>query len=533
MVAAFLALVSVIPVEAQHQPSHAIPRIPQSLLERPTIVRPGVGAVHDAVDTTSVEAQQFYDQGVTYLHSYVWVEAARSFHQALRADPGLAVAHAGLSVAYVELSKPEEARAALASAQRLVSGRSPHDRRHVEIRALQAAAEGAPADASRLAAYRTALGRAVEDFPTDVEFLLLRGLATSTDPFERGQGCGADAVPLFERARARAPRHPGVHHYLTHALENSDRIQEALTEAREYARLAPEVPHAHHMLGHDLRRAGQVADAIAQFETADRLQRAYFAREKIPASYDWHHHHNLDLLAQSYQYVGRMARAEEILRASFDLPSNLVVQLFNKREWPAFLRARGRGDEALAAARVLVAHPHPLVQATGHIEAGYAQAALGQLAEAMTSYNNALRLLRSGPEGAPIASDALLGLQGELLLRTAARDKGRAMIEEAARRVRSRPGPDNWAQALFTLEAMGRVARAVGDWDLADRLASHMREHDAGYGGTHYAIGLVAERQGRAGEARTAFAEAVQRWSGADPTLPELLDARKRLVPSR
>ena len=156
MVAAFLALVSVIPVEAQHQPSHASPRIPQSLLERPTIVRPGVGAVHDAVDTTSVEAQQFYDQGVTYLHSYVWIEAARSFHQALRADPGLAVAHAGLSVAYVELSKPEEARAAFASAQRLVSGRSPHDRRHVEIRALQAAAEGAPADASRLAAYRTA-----------------------------------------------------------------------------------------------------------------------------------------------------------------------------------------------------------------------------------------------------------------------------------------------------------------------------------------------------------------------------------------
>ncbi len=33
------------------------------------------------------EAQAFYDQGLAYLHSYVWIEAARSFNQALRIDP--------------------------------------------------------------------------------------------------------------------------------------------------------------------------------------------------------------------------------------------------------------------------------------------------------------------------------------------------------------------------------------------------------------------------------------------------------------
>jgi len=537
VLAALFALVSVASSDAQHQPSHAIPPIPQALIERPTVVRAGVGTAHDTVQTTSAEAQRFYDQGLAYLHSYVWIEAARSFHQALRADPELAVAHAGLNLAYVELNKPEEARGALATArrlaERLAGSRARHDRRHVEVRALQAAAEAAPADPAKLAAYRTALWQAGEDFPRDVEFLLLQGLATSHDPSERGQGTGAAAAPFFDRARQQAPAHHGPRHYLTHALENAGRIPEALAEAREYARLAPDIPHAHHMLGHNLRRADRVADAIAEFEAADRLQRAYFTRENVPASYDWHHHHNLDLLAQSYQYVGRIAKAESLFRASFDLPSNLVTQLFNKREWPAFLRGRGRHAEALAAARVLVSHPHPLVQATGHIEAGFAHAALGQLGEATSSYNAALRLLRGSPEGAPMAADALLALQGELLLRTAARDKGRGMLEQVAERVRARPGPDNWAQALFTLEAMGRVAREVGDWDLANRLARHIYDHDAGYGGSHYALGLVAERQARTDDARTAFTEAVKRWSGADAAMPEPADARKRLATLR
>ena len=42
-----------------------------------------------------------------------------------------------------------------------------------------------------------------------------------------------------------------------------------------------------------------------------------------------------------------MAKAEALLKASFAIPSSLVVQEFNKREWPVFLLARGRPQEAL------------------------------------------------------------------------------------------------------------------------------------------------------------------------------------------
>jgi hypothetical protein len=62
---------------------HRVPSVPDELLNRPVPLRSGIGAAHDAVATKSKEAQAFYDQGLAYLHSYVWIEAARSFNQAL------------------------------------------------------------------------------------------------------------------------------------------------------------------------------------------------------------------------------------------------------------------------------------------------------------------------------------------------------------------------------------------------------------------------------------------------------------------
>src|SRR5437762_7906666 len=104
-----------------------------SLAERPVALRSGIGSAHDAVSTTSKQAQAFYDQGLSYLHSYVWLEAARSFNQALRLDPKLAMAHLGLTIAYSELNAAAAAHAALDRARALAA--TDHDRTHVDARA--------------------------------------------------------------------------------------------------------------------------------------------------------------------------------------------------------------------------------------------------------------------------------------------------------------------------------------------------------------------------------------------------------------
>ena len=501
--------------------------VPQALLERPVTLRTGIGRAHDATSTKSAEAQGFYDQGLAYLHSYVWIEASRSFHQALRSDSGLALAHVGLSYAYIEVNKPTEARQAIERARALIPKVTDHERHHIEARALQMAAEDAPRDTAKLAAYRKALDTALAAFPDDVELILKRGMAESPDPADRGQGSVPASIPYFERALRASPNHMGARHYLAHAHENSNRVAESLSNAAAYAAQAPEVPHAIHMHGHELRRAGRPVEAAAQFEAADKVQRAYFAREKIGAELDWHHQHNLDLLAATYQYLGQMKKAEPLLKQSFGLPSNLLVQLVHKREWPAYLLARNRPAEALAAAQVLIAHPNPLVQAAGHVEAGFALLAVNRVADGGAASNAALRGLKSSPGGQDLVFIGLEALQGEFRLRTAQREQGRKMMESAAQKWRSLPGPDAWSQSLFRLEAMARTARAVGDWALATRMAQLMAEHDPAYFGSHYALALVAQHDGNLPAARREFDLALKAWATADKDLPELAIARK------
>lgn len=508
-------------VLGQHGP-HVIPSIPQELLERAVTLRTNIGVAHDDAGTASKEAQAFYDQGLAYLHSYVWIEAARSFHQALRSDPDLALAHVGLSCAYIELSRTALAKQAIATAQGLSAKAGDHVKRHVGARALQMAAEDAPRDPAKLAAYRNALDEAIAAYPNDVELLLLRGMAESPDPADRGQGSVIASLPFYERALKVSADHFGARHFMAHAYENSGRMKDAVDAALSYSSQASAVPHARHMYGHELRRMGRVAEAIAQFEAADKLQREYFAAEKIGAEYDWHHQHNLDLLAASYQYVGQMRKAEALLEQSFALPTNLLVQAVNKREWPAFLLARSRPEEAYAAAQSLVKHPHPVVQATGHIEAAFALLAMNRPGDAAPTANAALKALRAAPDGQGLAAIALDALQGEFMLRTAQREKGRQAMERAAQKWRSLPGPDAWTQALFRLEALARAARQVGDWALAARLAQLMLEHDPDYAGTHFALGLVAQHDGNTPTARREFELAVKAWASADKDLAEL-----------
>ena len=96
-----LLLVCTGPVRGQDDPHAgcAMPPsyVPAELLERTIPLRTGLGNSHEAVTSKSPQAQTFYDQGLNYLESYVWIEASRSFHQALRNDPNLAMAYLGLS----------------------------------------------------------------------------------------------------------------------------------------------------------------------------------------------------------------------------------------------------------------------------------------------------------------------------------------------------------------------------------------------------------------------------------------------------
>jgi len=520
---------------AQGEADDAPMSFPAELLERPVTLRPGTGAqtISDPVTTVSKEAQAFYTQGVAYLHGYVFIEAARSFNQALRIDSKLAMAYVGLSRAYAGLNVWEAARAALDQARGLASGASPREQLRIALRARQLAAITDNGNALKFSEYKKALDDALAAYPQDVELWLLRGNAEEASAAGRGQHGGAASIPFYEKALQLVPDHIAAHHYLTHSLENVERIAEALKHGEAYARLAYAVPHALHMYGHDLRRVGRVSDAIAQFRRADQLEQEYYKAENIPSQFDWHHEHNLDLLSTSYQHQGQMKDAERLMQQAFAIPSMLDTLEFNKKQWPQFLIARGRLGEALSAALTLSRSRWDIVRAIGYIFVSHAEMALNDLPDASEAAKSALREMQAMGSRAALVVPYMEALQGEFFLRTGQAEKGRTMLKQVVGRIRAEAGPDAWTQALFRLEALASTARNAGDWQLAETLARQMLEHDPAYAGSHYALALVAEHKNDNVMAITEYTEAEKLWRNADADLPELQQARARLAALR
>ena len=502
--------------------------VPAELLDRPVPKRTGIGNSHETVTTASADAQAFYDQGLNYLESYVWIEAARSFRQALRLDPKLAMAYLGLSYAHSGLENPAAARVFLEKAKGLAAGASERERRRIGIREKQLAAMEDLEDGAAFLAYKKSIDEALAADLDDPQLWLLRGNAEEANASGRGQRGTAPSAAFYQRVLQLVPDHASAHHYLVHTYETIGRIEKALEHGEAYARLAPSIPHAAHMWAHDLRRVGRIDDAIEQFRKTDALERAYYEAEGIDPKLDWHHGHNLDLLATCYQHKGQMRLAERTMLESKALGDADAYRAFNLRALPNFLIHRGRYEEALAAARDLTRSTFPQAKTVGHALAGEALIGLGRAGEARKQLDAARAALEKVPRvvaGVTPSRGAVEpwveSLRGELLLRSGKTQEGREVLMEVARRLRGIPGPDAWVQTLFRLEMIARAAIDAGDWELADHAAAQMLDHDAAYGGSHLALARVLEHKGdpRAGE---ELAAAKRFWRDADPDLPEL-----------
>jgi protein-disulfide isomerase len=487
--------------------------------------------VHEKTTTTFPEAQAFYDQGLNYLSSYVWIEAARSFHQALRLDPSLAAAYAGLCDVYVQLQDVPAARVAIDKAQSLAGPVTDIERQRIEIRRRQVGFLEDKQNVDKFVAYRRAIYDALMANPLDPGLWIWRGFADEGPGAGHGQTGDLDSIAFYQAALVVSPNNSAAHHYLAHSYENIGRTEEALFHSEAYLRVSSSIPHAHHMRGHELRRAGRIEDAIEEFRTANDLENAYYRAEKIPAEYDWHRPHNLSLLAMCHQLLGQMKVAEQLLRESFSLPAHGDLMEFGRKQWPEFLLARGRPQEALEQAETLTQSSSMMARFAGHTLKGRALVAMNRIGEAQQEIalaRDALILISAADaDRVRPYSDTL---RAEILLAEKKSAEGVALMKEVEEQLRASAGPDARSQALIQLDSIARRARETGEWALAELTAQQMIEQDPSYAGGYYAKGLAAEHEGNSAVALQQFAIAEKLWSEADKELPELLAIYKRLT---
>src|SRR5438477_4235511 len=185
------------PDHASHAPAGPVPR---EILVRPVPLRTGIGKVHEKVSTSSAEAQSFYDQGLSYLHSFVWIEAIRSFHQSLRADPNLAMAYLRLADAYIGLQDVPSASSAVERARTFEKKLNQRERSWLAIRDAEVAFLEDTGNPDSYVAYRKAVGNALKLNPTDPWLWIQRGLADEASPFTHGQAGGVDTIAFYKTA---------------------------------------------------------------------------------------------------------------------------------------------------------------------------------------------------------------------------------------------------------------------------------------------------------------------------------------------
>jgi len=524
----------VAPVLAQHEghEEHVVVGwVPQEILGRPLPLRHDIGNLHEKVTTSSAEAQAFYDQGLNYFASYVWIEAARSFHQALRLDSSLSAAYVGLCDVYVQLQDVPAARTALEKAQSLSSKITEAERQRMEIRDRLVQFLEDKQNLDKFVAYRKAIYDALMANPVDPGLWILRGFADEGPGAGHGQTGDLDSIAFYLSALAVSPNNSAAHHYLAHSYENIGRTEEALYHSEAYLRVSLSIPHAHHMRGHELRRAGRIEDAIEEFRKANELESAYYRAEHIPAEYDWHRPHNLGLLAMCYQLLGQMKAAEQLLRESFSLPAHGELAEFDHRQWPEFLLARGHTQEAYEQSQILAQRPSMMARFAGHTLMGRALVILNRVDDAgkeLALARDALVLVTATEADRlrPYAET----LRAEILLSQKKSVEGVGLMKQIQEQLRASPGPDPRSQALIQLDSIARRARETEEWALAEFTAREMIQQDPSYAGGYYALGLVSEHQGDSVAASQEFAIAEKLWSDADKDLPELRSVRQKLA---
>jgi len=528
VVAVWLACVSAARGQETEHVGHGGGPVPREILDRPVTLRTGIGTVHEKVSTSSTEAQAFYDQGLAYLHSFVWIEAIRSFHQALRNDENLGMAYLGLADAYLGLQDPGTARAAVNTAKTLEKHMSEGERSWLAIRDAEVATAEDAGNPDLYVAYRKSVSDALKKNPNDPWLWVQRGLADEGSPFSHGQAGSVDTLAFYKMALVLAPDNLPALHYYAHTCENIGRIREALELTTKYAQQAPAIPHARHMHGHELLRSGRTEEAIQEFLKTKELEETYYRSEKIPAKYDWHHAHNLQLLAMAYQSLGQVKAAGSLYKEAFATPGYTEFLEYNRRAWPEFLLNRGKFEEALAAAREMTQSPSAMVRLAGHTIAGQALLAMNKINDAKDELNAAERESEALPARMAAALPYPTLLRAEILLRENQTEQAEELLVGVEQAILAMPGPDAWSSATFQLETIAQGAREAGDWKLAEYTAKKMMDHNPNYAGGYYAMALVAAHSKDNAAETQLMGTARKLWAKADADLPELSAAAKK-----
>jgi hypothetical protein len=538
-------------------PPGAQPSLPARLL-------PGMGTTDMPVTTSSEEARKFFNQGVSQMHSFWFVESERSFLQAATLDPGMAMAYWGISVSAAgdyrpafqllrdpydggrQLAEPApapeaiqrtsngaavsgmiRARESIARAMTLRESVTPRERLYIEAEF----ARRNPDSKNPTADHISALRALVAAYPDDLEARSILGLALldGYDPVTKQPRTNTEeGIRLLTEVVTRDDNHFGAHHYLIHAWEGSTTPEKAWRACERYPQLVSNIPHALHMPGHIYAQSDRIDDAIAAFASAADNELGWMNADVLYPN--GHHGHNVHFLVHALNLEGRfnesMTRVRHLMSFK-ETPrertgsSQRVTYRQGYYSLVKTLVRFERWDLILDGSTVPV-YDRPEQQAWRLWATGLAHAALGRIPDARAAHAAMREQLKKVAATVRPLTVAELELDATIEARSGNRKKGFELFEQAA---------DMEAALLYTeppsyprpvAEGWATTAIALGDAAVAERAWRTALAREPGSGRACFGIASALRAQNKPEDALAMEIKAREAWNRADADLPQL-----------
>lgn len=346
--AAESAKAEVEPTTAEAEPSNAVPAAGHSyhgeaFNEGPrqaAVLIDGMSPIKFETSAKTPIAQKFIEQGISQLHGFWYLEAERSFRQAAKEDPELAIAYWGMTMA--NANNTTRARSFIDKAMELRKKNTTR-RETLYIEALDRLIPAPKKDdkksdreaereesKKRTERYLSDMERILHDFPDDIEaraFLALQLWLAERNGVKITSRYAVNA--LLGEVFTANPMHPS-HHYRIH-LWDSARPDNAVQSAAMCGPASPGIAHMWHMPGHIYSKLKRYNDAAWQQEASARVDHAHMIRTRLMPDQIHNFAHNNEWLVRNLLYVGRVQDALDLSRNLVSLPQHPRYNTLTKR----------------------------------------------------------------------------------------------------------------------------------------------------------------------------------------------------------
>lgn len=290
-----------------------VPRPPAKIMD-------GLGNLHYPITTSSLKAQEFFEQGLRLVYAFNHWEAIQAFKTASDLDPDCAMAYWGLALAFGPnlndwnpMDRERLALEAIKKAQSKKERISQVEKDFIDALATRYNGKVYENRDSLNQAYSAAMIRLSAQYPNDAEIQTLCADAImNTMPWDYWEVDGspkpatAQAKNILEVALKKFPDHPGAHHLYIHLVEASPAPELALNSAEFLETAMPGAGHIVHMPAHIYVRVGQYSKSIELNVTAAKVDEQYLSYSGNQGMYRlMYYPHNVDFIAFSSYMEGR------------------------------------------------------------------------------------------------------------------------------------------------------------------------------------------------------------------------------------